>query len=85
MVQRTEVLTPTEARQASPRRLNFRVLVVSMTLALVVAAILYFAVYNPRSPIGLHKQPPEQTTVAPDSAVAPEAPPAPAPSPPANP
>ncbi len=39
-----EVLTPTEARQASPRRLNFRVLVTSLLLALVAAAIVYVVV-----------------------------------------
>ncbi len=30
-----EVLTPTEARQASPRQLNFRVLTMSLLLAIV--------------------------------------------------
>src|SRR5688572_27414022 len=33
-----EVLTPTEARQASPRRLNFRVLTTSLILAVAAAA-----------------------------------------------
>jgi hypothetical protein len=46
MNERPEILTPTEARQASPRRLNFRVLVISMLLAVVVAGILYYAVYE---------------------------------------
>jgi cytochrome c-type biogenesis protein CcmH/NrfG len=59
MAERAQVLTPTEARQASPRRLNFRVLVVSIALAIVVAAILYYAVYSyPRSAIGVPEQPP---------------------------
>jgi cytochrome c-type biogenesis protein CcmH/NrfG len=54
----TEVLTPTESRQASPRRLNFRVLVVSMVLAVVVAAMLYYTIYSyPRSTIGVPEQP----------------------------
>jgi hypothetical protein len=58
MDDRAEVLIPTEARQASPRRLNFRVLVLSMLLALAVAAMLYYAIYqNPRSAIGMPDQP----------------------------
>jgi cytochrome c-type biogenesis protein CcmH/NrfG len=58
MHERTEVLTPTEARQASPRRLNFRVLVVSMVLLAAVAAILYYAVYAyPNSAIGVPQEP----------------------------
>lgn len=66
MPQRTQVLNPTESRQASPRRLNFRVLVMSMLLAVLVAALLYYAVYDPRTPIGLPQQPPEQSTTAPE-------------------
>ena len=59
MEERAQVLTPTEARQASPRRLNFRVLVVSMALAVVVAAMLYYAIYAyPRSAIGVPQEPP---------------------------
>lgn len=54
MNEKTEVLTPTEARQASPRRLNLRVLVFSMALAVVVAAIVYYAIYAyPDSRIGV--------------------------------
>ena len=63
MRERTEVLTPTEARQASPRRLNFRVLVISMLLAVAVAAILYYAIYsNPDSAIGVPEQEPLAAT-----------------------
>jgi hypothetical protein len=63
MRERTEVLTPTEARQASPRRLNFRVLVISMLLAVAVAAILYYAIYsNPDSAIGVPEQEPPAAT-----------------------
>ena len=40
-----EVLTPTEARQASPRRLNFRVLTMSLLLAIIAAAALYTLFY----------------------------------------
>jgi hypothetical protein len=59
MVERSEVLTPTESRQASPRRLNLRVLVGSMILALVAAAVLYYAVYGvPGSPISVPEEPP---------------------------
>lgn len=61
MNEKTEVLTPTEARQASPRRLNFRVLVVSMVLAVVVAAIVYYAIYAyPGSKIGVPEVTSEQ-------------------------
>ncbi len=62
------VLTPTESRQASPRRMNFRVLTWSMALAIVVAAILYYAIYaKPESPIGMPKEPPATSAPAPDA------------------
>jgi hypothetical protein len=62
------VLTPTEARQASPRRMNFRVLTWSMALAVAAAAVLYYAVYaNPESPIGVPKQQPATSAPAPDT------------------
>ncbi len=35
-----ETLEPTEARQASPRKMNFRVLLASMALAVVVGVVL---------------------------------------------
>ena len=41
-----EVLTTTESRQASPRRMNLRVLVVSLVLALVAAVVLYTVFFN---------------------------------------
>ncbi len=41
-----KVLTTTEARQASGRKLNFRVLITSLLLALVAAAFLYAVFYN---------------------------------------
>ncbi len=81
------ILTPTEARQASPRRLNLHVLIWSMLLAVVAAAVLYYGVYaKPDSSIGLPKEqpassPPPPATTAP---AAPEATP-PANPPPANP
>lgn len=46
MHERPEVLTPTEARQASPRRLNFRVLSTSLLLAVIAAAALYALFYG---------------------------------------
>ncbi len=56
------VLTPTEARQASPRRLNLHVLIWSMLLAVVAAAVLYYGVYaKPDSSIGLPKEQPAST------------------------
>lgn len=58
MRERTEVLTPTQARQASPRRMNLRVLVTSMVLLVAVAAILFYAIYGyPDSAIGVPEQP----------------------------
>ena len=41
-----EVLDPTEARQASPRKTNFRVLLVSMTIAVVVGIVLVANFWN---------------------------------------
>jgi cytochrome c-type biogenesis protein CcmH/NrfG len=73
MRERTEVLTPTEARQASPRRMNLRVLVFSMVLLIAVAAILYYAVYGyPNSAIGVPEEP-----AATSEPAAPTSPPAP--------
>jgi hypothetical protein len=40
------VLTPTEARQASPRRMNFRVLVVSLALLFVIGVALTAAFWG---------------------------------------
>ena len=82
MADATPVLTPTELRQASPRRMNFHVLVWSMALVVIVAAILYFVIYaKPESPIGMPKEQPETSAPA---AAAPEAA-TPATPPPANP
>jgi len=67
MHERQEVLTPTEARQASPRRLNFRVLVASLIIAVLVAAGLYTLYYGSLAP------------PAPEPAPAPPSPTAPAP------
>lgn len=54
MEEKAQVLTPTESRQATPQRLNFRVLVISMALAVFVAGMLYYAIYGyPRSEIGV--------------------------------
>lgn len=40
-----KTLTPTEASQGSPRRLNLRVLLQSLLLALIAAAVLYAIFY----------------------------------------
>jgi hypothetical protein len=67
MHENPEVLTPTEARQGSPRRLNLRVLVFSMLLAVVVAAMIYYVVYGyPQSEIGVPQEnaPVTETTPA---------------------
>jgi hypothetical protein len=59
MPEKAEVLTPTESRQASPRRLNLRVLLGSMLMAIVVGAVLYVFVYGyPESTIGMPETPP---------------------------
>jgi hypothetical protein len=64
MNERTEVLTPTEARQASSRKQNLRVLIMSTGLAIVVAAILYYAIYaNPQSAIGVPQVTSEEPAV----------------------
>jgi hypothetical protein len=80
------VLTPTEARQASPRRLNLHVLIWSMILAVVAAAILYYGVYaKPDSSIGLPREQPA-SSAPPPATTAPAAPEAtPATPPPTNP
>jgi hypothetical protein len=39
-------VTPTEARQASPRKTNFRVLTMSLVLAVIAGGILYAAFYS---------------------------------------
>jgi hypothetical protein len=73
------VLTPTEARQASPRRMNFHVLVWSMVLVVIAAAVLYYAIYAPQSPVALPKEQPATSAPAPDAVPEPEkAAPAPA-------
>jgi len=56
-MQQNILLTATESRQASPRRMNFRVLMVSMAALVGIAALLYIGVYTSSSPIGLPKQP----------------------------
>jgi hypothetical protein len=64
MNERAEVLTPTESRQASPRKQNFRVLIISTGLAIVVAAIVYYAIYaNPQSQIGVPQVTSEEPAV----------------------
>jgi hypothetical protein len=63
MTEKAQVVTPTQARQASPRHMNFRVLLFSMALAIVVAAMIYYAIYaNPRSPIGVPDEATAPTT-----------------------
>lgn len=81
------VLTPTEARQASPRRMNLRVLTWSLAFAAIVGAVLYYGVYaQPGGPISLPKEQPAATAPASDTTTpsAPEATP-PAAPPAANP
>lgn len=43
MSQREQHISTTDARQASPRKTNFRVLVGSLVLCAVAAVALYFA------------------------------------------
>jgi hypothetical protein len=51
MHERPEVLSPTEARQASPRRMNLRVLATSLIFALVVGVVLYALFYGTQTKI----------------------------------
>lgn len=44
-----KVLDPTEARQATPQRMNYRVLTRSLLIAIVVAVVVY-AVFYMQSP-----------------------------------
>lgn len=47
------VRTPKEARQATSNKLNFRVLVMSMVLAIIVAGLIYAVFYSlPDRPTG---------------------------------
>lgn len=39
------VVTPTEARQATPQRTNYRVLIRSLAIALIAALVLYAYFY----------------------------------------
>jgi len=75
MTEPAQVVTTTEARQASARRLNFRVLVVSMVVAVAVAGMIYYAVYaHPSSPIGIPDQPAATAPAAPTTPDATETP-----------
>jgi len=62
MNERPEILTPTEARQGSPRRLNFRVLVTSLVMLLVVAGVLYAIFYGANTPASTPDPAPTQST-----------------------
>ncbi len=67
MADQAPVLTPTEARQASPRRMNFHVLVWSMLLAIIAAATFFYVIYSkPESSVGM-PQPPATSARAPGS------------------
>jgi len=57
-----KVLTPTEARQGSPRRLNFRVLTTSLLMALVAAIALYGVFYLADTPMSTPDPAPTQET-----------------------
>lgn len=39
-------ITPTESRQATPQRMNYRVLTRSLLIALVVAVVVYIFFYS---------------------------------------
>jgi len=40
-----KIVTPTESRQATPQRMNYRVLTRSLLIALVAAAVVYAYFY----------------------------------------
>ena len=46
MYENPEILTTTEARQATSNKLNLRVLIMSMILAVVVGGLVYAVFYN---------------------------------------
>lgn len=62
MHERQEVLTPTEARQGSPRRLNLRVLITSLLMAVVVAIALYVLFYGGATQVSTPDPAPTQPT-----------------------
>ncbi len=62
MIERQEVLTTTEARQGSPRRLNFRVLTASLVMAVVAAGGLYALFYGTDTLLSTPDPAPTQTT-----------------------
>jgi hypothetical protein len=62
MREQQEVLTTTEARQASPRRLNLRVLTGSLVLAIIAAAVLYTVFYAGNTQVSTPDPAPAQTT-----------------------
>ena len=57
-----EVVTTTEARQGSPRRLNFRVLTWSLAMAVIAAAVLYTLFYSAETPVSTPDPAPTQQT-----------------------
>ena len=62
MREQPAVLTPTEARQASPRRLNFRVLATSLIIAAIVAGGLYAVFYGGSTKLSTPDPAPTQPT-----------------------
>lgn len=44
-MEQRKVITPTESRQATPQRTNYRVLTRSLLIALVAAAVVYAFFY----------------------------------------
>ena len=44
-MQDPKVITPTESRQATPQKTNYRVLTRSLLIAVIVAAVLYGVFY----------------------------------------
>ncbi len=76
---RRDTLEPTEARQASPRKMNLRVLIGSMALAVVVGVILvtgFWRATPPRQDASSGGNPSQNTqqTTTPSPATTPEAP-----------
>jgi hypothetical protein len=57
-----EVLTPTESRQGSPRRLNLRVLAGSLILAVIAGVALYTLFYAGDTPVSTPDPAPTQQT-----------------------
>ncbi|AGK59265.1 hypothetical protein HYPDE_37968 [Hyphomicrobium denitrificans 1NES1] len=66
-----EVLEPTDARQASPRKMNFRVLIISTALIVVIFAAFTIAFFYQTPPSMDASSGPQPSTTSPATGVQP--------------